>query len=194
MAPFDLRQLTMPLRPLSDTAAADWFVEAEADWWTKVCLGPPGYQAYARVFYDVDDDSPTYVSAETVRRDLREILAGHSTSEECFFGIWNGNPDGERWHPGERISIHLVPGRSGHHGAARTYHLFTGRLADAHEADDGNGVALTWPADHAWFAAGDVDPDWIGVGGTQALIDALLADARLDVAPTTYDATDWEVR
>lgn len=51
-----------------------------------------------------------------------------------------------------------------------------------------------WPADHAWFLAVDIDPKWIGVGGTRALSDELLADARLDVAPTTYDATDREDR
>jgi hypothetical protein len=51
-----------------------------------------------------------------------------------------------------------------------------------------------WPADHAWFVAKDVDPDWIGVGGTQALIDEILTAPGIDAAPSAYDATDWESR
>jgi len=193
VAPFDLRQLTVPLRPLSDTSAADWFVDSEADWWTKVCLGPPGYETYARVFYDINEDAPAHADA-IVRQNLRRVLARHSPAGEFFFGVWNGNPGSERWLAGARISVHTEPGRTGHDAAARTYHLFTGPLSQAHEADDGHGVALTWPADHAWFVAGDVDPDWIGVGGSQALIDELAADATLDVELTTYDATRWEDR
>ncbi len=57
-----------------------------------------------------------------------------------------------------------------------------------------NEPALMWPYDHAWFAASDVDPDWIGIGGSLGLINDLIEDPRLDVAPTTYDATNWETR
>jgi hypothetical protein len=185
----------MALRPLSDISRADWFVDSAADWWTKVCLGPPGYETYARVFYDVSEDAAGDADVLT-RATLRDILAEHTTTRnECVFGLWDGQPyDDDRWYTGPRISIHTESGRSGHLGAARTFHLFSGPLSEAHHADDTIGVALLWPADHAWFAAGDVDPAWIGVGGTQDLIDELVGDARLDVAPTTYGATDWEDR
>ena len=38
--------------------AAAWFVEADADWWTKVTLGPPGFAAYARVLHNLDEGAP----------------------------------------------------------------------------------------------------------------------------------------
>ena len=35
-----------------------------------------------------------------------------------------------------------------------------------------------WPADRAWFVTTNIDSTWTGVGGTEALIDALLRDDR----------------
>lgn len=144
----------MPLTPQADLSPADWFVEAEADEWTKVCLGPSGFQAYARLeLVDVDEDSEIDRGQLTVEA-LRRILPGHTaTSDDCYFGHW----DGSGWNPPD--PPHLM-----------------------------------WPADHAWFAAKDVDPDWIGLGGTQLLIDDLLADPALNVIQSTDDARHWEVR
>ena len=47
-------------------------------------------------------------------------------------------------------------------------------------------ASITWPADRAWFIAADVDPSWMGVGGSQALVDAILADPGLDASPATH--------
>lgn len=47
-------------------------------------------------------------------------------------------------------------------------------------------ASLTWPADRAWFISADVDASWLCVGGSEALISALLGDARLDAEPATY--------
>lgn len=44
----------------------------------------------------------------------------------------------------------------------------------------------TWPADHAWCITSDVDPDWFTVGGSQALVDAVLAHPHLRAEPATY--------
>jgi hypothetical protein len=195
VAPFDLRQLTMSLRPLSDTSAADWFVDAEADAWTKVCLGPPGYKAYARLqLIPADEDSEVDLALLTAQA-LRRILPRHTTTpDDCYFGQW----DGSGWPPPlppapEQVSLMYEPAE-GLRASMREYHLYAGTLDDSSAWASYDCPHLMWPADHAWFAAKDVDPDWIGVGGTQALIDELVGDARLDVAPTTYDATDWEVR
>jgi hypothetical protein len=193
VAPFDLRRLTMPLRPLSDTSAADWFVDSDADWWTKVCLGPPDYEAYARIYFDMQGE----IADTNIAGHVLEILARYTTTaDDTYVAIWTGWgfwPDNQ--HPRATPKSNFgIPNRD--------YLLLGGPIADAL---DGRSLGvesqwddavphLIWPADHAWFLAADVDPDWIGVGGTQTLIDELVADARLDVAPTTYDATDWRDR
>jgi hypothetical protein len=229
----------MPLRPLSDTSAADWFVDSEADGWTKICLGPPGYAAYARVYFNVDDTDAQLSDDynDTLGPVLRSILRTHtSTPDDCYFALWDGwggfeggpQDTGARWvamvgsSPAEIAEARRLTAEAKLVDYApafdpaflwgpkvtvpdRAFYLFGGPLAaevDWGAADYSADLqrhyddepALMWPADHAWFVAGDVDPDWIGVGGTQALIDELVADARLDVAPTTYDATDWEDR
>ena len=185
----------MTLGPLTDVSAADWFVNADADAWTKICLGPPGFEAYARLQLipaDEDDDVDlTRLSAVT----LRSILPSHTTTaDDCYFGQW----DGCGWEPPIRparttFSVMFEPG-PGLRDSLRDYHLFGGTLEDSRAWDGGDPPHLMWPADRAWFVAKDVDPDWIGVGGTQALIDVILAAPGIDAAPSAYDATDWESR
>ena len=48
-----------------------------------------------------------------------------------------------------------------------------------------------WPADHAWVTSNDTDLDSTLVGGTRALVDDLLADARLEVLPWHTDGSLW---
>lgn len=76
--------------------------------------------------------------------------------------------------------------------------LFAGKLGDAGQwgaASYGGGVPrdinspnLMWPADHAWFVTTSIEGTWTGVGGSDALIDALLRDSRLEVVRQRYDA------
>lgn len=226
----------MSLRPLSDVSPADWFVEADADWWTKVILGPPGFEAYVRVLYNLDEEAPGDVN-EHIGPSLRDILTHHTTtSDDCFFCLWDGwggfegGPEdiglrvalfgdptpAERKEARELVAAHqridYAPafGDAFVHGPKvtvpnRQFYLFTGPLEEyvdwgaADYADElprtyEDEPALLWPSDHAWFVACDVDPDWIGVGGTQALIDELLADERLDVVPATYGPDQPEHR
>lgn len=42
------------------------------------------------------------------------------------------------------------------------------------------------------FEAMDTDQDWLGVGGTAALIDELLANRMIDVVPATYGPAPLE--
>lgn len=72
----------------------------------------------------------------------------------------------------------------------RAYYLFHGRLSDAGDwgalnpwayMDDAPESAFTWPVDHAWCVAKDVDSHWAGIAATPAIIDQLVADPRLDV-------------
>lgn len=78
----------------------------------------------------------------------------------------------------------------------RQYLLFRGRAADVGRwgadpwAPDLERAlppaSVTWPADRAWFIAADVDPDWLCIGGSRQLIDAVLAHPDLDAEPATY--------
>ena len=76
----------------------------------------------------------------------------------------------------------------------RAYWLFRGPLAEVGSWDgarewpgqcrlDEVEPAFSWPADHAWCVARDVDPHWAGIGGTHSLIAALMTDPRLDLVP-----------
>ena len=47
-------------------------------------------------------------------------------------------------------------------------------------------ASLTWPADRAWFVAADVEPEWLTIGGSQRLVEAVLAHPELDAAPITH--------
>lgn len=74
--------------------------------------------------------------------------------------------------------------------AHRDYLLFVGPLAGAgrwgatpYALDIPrhiNSPNLLWPEDHSWFVATEIDQEWTGVAGSAALIDAVLADPRLE--------------
>ena len=81
-------------------------------------------------------------------------------------------------------------------GGFRAYHLFTGGVDDVGSwparpprpgwPADIPQASLTWPADHAWCIASDVDPTAFTVGGPQALVDEVLADPDLRAEPAAY--------
>lgn len=183
----------MTLTPLADLSAADWFVEAEAEWWTKVCLGPPGYEAYVRLqLVPLDEESEIDLAQLTVDA-IRPVLGRHtSMTHSCFFGQWDGSgrespvPPVRQTFPNRPVARRIL--------AEREYHLFSGALDDLGRWDGGDPPHLMWPADRAWFMAKDVDPDWMAVGGTQALIDELLAVEGLDATPSPYASRDGEDR
>ena len=45
---------------------------------------------------------------------------------------------------------------------------------------------LTWPADRSWAVAADVDPNTMGIGGSRALVDAVVRHPRLDARVVPY--------
>lgn len=115
---------------------------------------------------------------------LKDVLRTHTTTpRECFVGIW----EGFGWlEPKEVQAPRLrLP--------ERTHLIFEG---DADLLDhvgwigfDGRLVqespSVIWPADLAWFVATDVDQESTYVGGTEALIKALIADPGLEVWPAS---------
>ncbi|WP_432489426.1 hypothetical protein [Kineococcus sp. SYSU DK018] len=72
----------------------------------------------------------------------------------------------------------------------RDYYLFEGSIDDFGDwgpalaqppTDYAPEPAFTWPADHAWCIARDVDPHYAGIGAVPAAIEALIQHPGLDV-------------
>ena len=47
-------------------------------------------------------------------------------------------------------------------------------------------ASMTWPRDRTWFIAADVDQEWMCVGGSTALAEALLATFGTNAEPATF--------
>jgi hypothetical protein len=119
---------------------------------------------------------------------LIEALAEHlrpatTTPEACYFALWEGFGDSVVPHALEPTLE--LPNRA--------YHVFAGPLAAARTSYSNIPFAhrsanLWWPADQAWCVATEVDFAWTYVGGTRAVVDALLADPRLDAVETAAAA------
>jgi hypothetical protein len=60
----------------------------------------------------------------------------------------------------------------------------------------GQGPNLWWPADRAWCVASEIDLPWTYIGGPRGLIDAILADDRIEALAAAPDdrvsrVEDW---
>jgi hypothetical protein len=51
----------------------------------------------------------------------------------------------------------------------------------------GQTANLAWPADHAWCLASEIDLAWTYVGGSEPLVERLLADERVECLPAGAD-------
>lgn len=149
---------------------------------------------------------------ETYLRRLAGVLDRHTgTPEDCFFGLWEGFGD---LHGSPAVGVLTSRrGRQPHIPPAfppevmtgprveipgRRYLLFRGPLSEAGEWGAAdlvpghprmlNSPNLIWPADHAWFVATEIDLPWTGIGGSDALLDDLVADPVLDVERVSPDA------
>ena len=110
------------------------------------------------------------------------MLAVHTrTPEDCFIGVWEGYGwPGEAWAGSDVLDLEN-----------RSYLVRRGPLALALEVSwrpfpDQRRVtppSLVWPADRAWFVASDTDLDSTYLGGSAALIEALLEHRGLEVWP-----------
>ena len=98
-----------------------------------------------------------------------------------------------------------VPVREGPrvHLPHRDYLLYTGpaeAVATLAGLDGtwGQVPNIWWPADRAWCVASEIDLQWTCVGGPRGLIDAILADDRIEALPATPDdpvsrVEDWVI-
>ena len=162
--------------------------------------GPPPY----------DGGGP---QAGSMWRPDAEVLAAMARDwtavpEDCWFCVWDGfgwdNPStvaflASAGRPGEIIQEPArdpVPGpvRAGPrvHLPHRDYFLYSGpaEAAGALARLDGTWGQcpnLWWPADQAWCVASEIDLPWTYVGGPRGLIDAVLADDRIEALPAAPD-------
>ena len=60
-------------------------------------------------------------------------------------------------------------------------------LSSGHRSAPEVSPNLWWPDDRAWFVATEIDYMWTYVGGPQEVIDAVLADPRLEALPARLD-------
>ncbi len=142
-----------------------------------------------------------------------------TTPEDCWFCVW----DGYGWDSTGTVAVLTatgqppeiieeprpdpVPGpvREGPrvHLPYRDYFLFTGPVEAAVTLAslDGTGGQcpnIWWPADRAWCVASEIDLEWTYVGGPRGMIDAILADDRIEALPAAPNdpighVEDWVI-
>lgn len=131
---------------------------------------------------------------------LRPILAGNTTTPgSVYFGMstirsgvtgeWPDAPQHEQTHrewvilKGPLTAVDRITLGSRHFGVIHFYPKGQGPPPD-HEPPERfhrEEPNLIWPEDRAWFVASEVDFDSTLIGGSRALIDALLASPDLEV-------------
>lgn len=187
----------MVLTPVTDISPAEWLATSPTTPDRLITFGPAGYKAYARLRYLPDPTSPGQLETDAhlqagrplqaaqARQALRVLADFTETPDECFFCIWEGVA-GNVLSASERHGpLVTVP--------HRRYVLFTGRLSDYLESDEGRFddsgpvPAFVWPADRLWCFTSDVDTHWAGIGADQAAVERLLNTSGLDVVPATPD-------
>lgn len=126
---------------------------------------------------------------------LADVLADY-TRGWCYFALWDGfgwmhgSPaisftDGRRIPPAFPPDVLDGPRL---HLPHRDYLLFRGQLADllhlgwtySGGTEDLQSPNLMWPADKSWFVATEIDFDSTLVGGTDDLVETLLATEGLE--------------
>jgi hypothetical protein len=116
---------------------------------------------------------------------LVEVLAAATTTPDAVFvAVWEGFGD---------VPVQRFPGAAQLDTYNRGHFLLRGPLTGvlspvAVAGFDQPAAGLWWPADRAWFVATEIDFEWTFIAGDHPLMERLLADPRLEVAPTTFAA------
>lgn len=185
----------MTMTEVLELAPARWLIHDPAPWNQVAGFGPSSLEAYVRLRLipdpTSDEQSATEHGTPEDEADLRKFrslvdqLIPHTTTPgRGYFCFWHGFMGAVE---DEDLSCPPV-GRRQVAGAPllrishREYHLFKGPLEAIHRWQAGELLpAFVWPEDHAWCAASDVDPHWVGVGASQEAVEALLACPDLDI-------------
>jgi hypothetical protein len=126
------------------------------------------------------ESGPRY-NPGSLPRDQRVVVIEHlrratSTPDDCWFCVWEGFGGMDHQGMDERVEL-----------PARSYLLARGPIVDAVQsvldAPWDQSPNLWWPCDRAWFVVTEIDYAWTYVGGSHALIEALLHEPRLEALP-----------
>jgi hypothetical protein len=165
-------------RPVRWDAVARWSgrrIHALAQW--EFLSRPTGPAAPGRPFVQ---DPSTGGLPPVQLGTLYALLATHtSTPDQCFIGIW----EGYGW-----LDMADRPATSELRLDQRTFLVRQGPIEDVRRVGwrhpGGTFVpeppTIVWPADRAWFVAGDTDLDSTYVGGSAALISMVIAEPGLE--------------
>jgi hypothetical protein len=128
--------------------------------------------------------SPGELDAFTAETLVEVLASATTTPDDVFVAVWDGWGD---------APAHRFPGAAHLDTEARGHFLLRGPLTGAlHSVAVSNldrpTAGLWWPADRAWFVATEIEFEWTFLAGHASLMDALHAEERLEVAPTTFDA------
>jgi hypothetical protein len=123
------------------------------------------------------------LSPSVIRILVEHLGPATTTPEQCYFALWEG-------FAGCVLPPMLTPKLE---LPNRAYYVYAGPLNGALSSFDTwpyshRSANLWWPADEAWCVATEVDFAWTYVGGSRSLIDAILADSRLDTVETSSSA------
>lgn len=120
---------------------------------------------------------------------LAPILGGATSApDDLMAGFWEGG------HGQALIRQRVLagPGRSYILAETNVDELTDPTWAAAMDPDDVDGLStisleVLWPEDHAWALGAEIDFDSTVIGGTRALIDAILADHRFEAYEVAED-------
>jgi len=179
-----------------DVSPAAWIDSTDLSWGRLVCLGPDGFENYARLRFIPDPEHPgqregdvrTEVERGTETEQLRtaaDVLTAHTTTPDtCFFALWDG------W----GVTPAEGPAKPPWRVPDRDFFLFQGPLsalgddAQWREVLHASGrswwlpvPAFVWPADRAWCLTKDVDPHYAGIAASVEAIHDVLSQPQLDV-------------
>lgn len=116
---------------------------------------------------------------------LKHLAEETTTPNEIWMLIWTGygGPPDSIGLPVDVSSFLRLTGRQ--------YVLRRGSILSSPGGPDGsafeNPPTFWWPADHSWFVACDIDASSTYVGGSDKLIERILAEPSLEIFPAELD-------
>lgn len=145
------------VRPAASADAAQWLLRDDVDWWDLVRYGPPGFDVYVRVRFDLDGRD-VEAEAPALRLALATLATCTTTPDSGYAAIWEGWASRGPCPDAPRVEI-----------PHRTMLLFTGPVDVLRDAPalawygsargEYQEPHLVWPADRAWCLACEVDEE-----------------------------------